>query len=201
MIHHDFSAPGAPEPEAVIYLNRGLEVRISARDHAWASQFVWSLNSDNSPYAVRYIRANGKRRKLYLHRELVAAPRGMVVNHRDGDTFNCTQGNLQVVRHRTNVTTLRVNKLGAIPFVGVHFRNPALGEILGKKNVRAAIRVGEDRLRLGSFETIAEAVIAYDLAAVEHFGVYADTNFPLSSYLSPWKPPEKPPMDMGEIPF
>lgn len=167
----------------IIYLPNGLEVRVSYVDWLRFGHLLWHSNgSDTHPYAKRTVTVDGRKTCVYLHREIMQAPKGLVVNHRDGDTLNCTRKNLHVVRHRSNTTKYRVAK-GACPYHGVYYRNKALGEVPGKKNVRAAIRVGTDRLRLGSFETAAEAARAYDLAAVDAFGLYADTNFPLTDYI------------------
>ena len=46
------------------------------------------------------------------------------------------------------------------------------------KGWRARLGVGGKRLHLGTFETATEAAIAYDLAAVKHYGEFARVNFP-----------------------
>lgn len=188
------------DDERIIYLPRGLEVRVSYVDYLRFREFKWHFNSEKSPYACRRKKINGKSVKIYLHRAIMNAPKGLIVNHRDGDTLNCTRRNLHLVRHRSNVTKYRV-KQGKCPFHGVHFRKRELGEVLGMRNVQAKITVGADRVFLGSFERMEDAARAYDRAAVEAFGLMADTNFPLTDYISPVNTPLPLPPEMDYIPF
>ena len=192
------------EPERTIYLPRGLEVRVSYVDWVRFGHLKWYLNSVSSPYACRDERRNGKRKKIYLHRAIMNAPDGLVVNHRDGDTLNCTRTNLHLVRERSNSTTYKVRK-GVCGRHGVNFLNTALGEVRGMNNVQSRITIGTDRIHLGVFETIEDAARAYDHAAVDAFGALADTNFPLEEYLCPVDIPlPKPPAHetlMDDIPF
>lgn len=191
------------EDYRIIYLTRGWEVKVSLIDYHRFRQFKWYWNSSNSPYAARTVRQGGKKRTVYLHREIVGAPEGLVVNHKDGDTMNCLRSNLEVINPKRNNTTSRVRK-GDIPFHGVYFRNRSLGECAGRKNVRSYMWVGDNRVYVGAFELIEEAVRAYDRASVAHFGIYAETNYPLSEYLSLWEPPEHvytPAASCEEIPF
>lgn len=184
-----------------IYLPNGIEVVLDYADWLRFKDYKWRSGGPRCPYAKRDKRVGGKRTTVYLHREIMNAPDGLVVNHDDGDTYNCRRKNLTCVRWRSNSTVLRVRK-GAASFAGVYFRRRELGEVVGLRNVQASICLPQGRKYLGSFETTEEAARAYDAAAVAAFGDLADTNFPLTDYLCPLEalPPPEPPAPQ-DIPF
>lgn len=186
----------------IIYLTRRYEAMVSPVDYERVRHIKWRYGGDDSPYAKAHARVNGRDKTIYLHRVIMSAPEGLVVNHRNGKTLDCRRPNLHVVRSRSNATTLKV-KRGAGGYSGVYFRDKWLGESPVRKNVRAYIWVGADRRYLGQFHTLAEAALAYDMASVDLFGVYADTNFPLTNYLTPWTIDDIPCRQLmdGEIPF
>jgi len=191
-----------------IHLTRGWVAWVSAVDEAWVKKHRWCFNGERSPYAVRSIRLpGGKKSKAYLHRVIMQAPHGMVVDHDDGDTMNCTRTNLVVVKTRANVTVLKV-KQGVVKYAGVNLRPGVRIPVEGRRHYRARITVGSERLYLGDFKTPEEAALAYDLSAVRHFGLHASTNFPLERYLCPgvltWgypSPPEPSMLDNNDPPF
>ena len=177
------------EPTRYISLTRRCEALVSEIDYDRVKRHMWRYNGDESPYAKTTVRGpDGRRHSLYLHRFIMLAPEGLDVHHKNGKTLDCRRSNLTVVRPRTNNTVLRPEK-GACGYRGVYFRDRALGEIPTRKNVRAYIWVGPERRYLGAFFTAEEAARAYDAESVNLFGVYADTNFPLTDYMSTWEPP------------
>lgn len=185
----------------LLFLNGGREVRVSPEDLPWASAHTWSFNGDRSPYAIRMVRVDGRRRKTYLHRQICVAPEGMVVNHNNGNTLDCRRGNLKPVRVRSNSTVYRV-KRGITGLLGVTQERRG-GEVV---SYRARIQHAGDNIHLGSFKDKVDAARAYDRRSVELLGIYADTNFPLEEYLCPgimdWGFPSAPSADHLEgVPF
>jgi hypothetical protein len=195
------------EPGFPVYLTKGRVAYVSECDIAWVRKFRWRYNGDGSMYAVRsYRREDGTKTNKYLHREIMQAPTGMVVNHLDGDTLNCRRGNMHLATHRANTTVLRVDK-GLVKFAGVDRRSPNLADDVGRKPYRARITTVAGRVLLGQFATAEEAAKAYDRAAVNLYGLAADTNFPLTNYVCPgileWGAPQNEVVyrTQGDVPF
>lgn len=46
---------------------------------------------------------NGKRKSVFLHRWITNPPKGMVVDHKNHDTLNCTDSNLRVIQQSENL--------------------------------------------------------------------------------------------------
>ena len=170
-------APVRFEPglgETVIYLDRDYEMLISVEDypmlitHRWRAQ----LNVERgNVYAVRTTTIKGRSVKIYAHRQITAAPKGSIVDHKNRCTLDCRRRNLRVCTIAQNGHN-RDKLAGVVPYIGVS-RD-------GRK-FRARISFEGERMHLGAFETAEEAALAYDLKAVELLGAFAWVNFPRKS--------------------
>lgn len=112
---------------------------------------------------------NGKRTTLYLHREIMAAPKGLVVDHRDHDTLNNQKENLRVCTHQENMFNRPLSVRSKTGFKGVTWHT-------SKKKYGAAIRARNKKYFLGYFTDKIEAAKAYNEAAKIHHGEFAYLN-------------------------
>lgn len=69
---------------------------VSEEDAGLASQFSWRLGGGGNRYAVCILSGRETVTTIYLHRLLMGAVDGEIVDHRDGDGLNCTRENLRV---------------------------------------------------------------------------------------------------------
>ena len=112
------------------------------------------LFDKNSGYFRVYL---GKGEYAYLHRLIVNAQKGDIVDHIDRNRQNNTRENLRIVTRATNNYNREVkNKLGR----GIYF------DKFGNR-FRACISHENKTLKLGSFKTLIEAKEAYNKKAVE----------------------------------
>lgn len=61
------------------------------------------------------------RKKIYLHRLVMNAIKGQVVDHIDGDTLNCQKSNLRFVTSRQNAANKKVSTRNKLGIKGVSF--------------------------------------------------------------------------------
>ena len=122
---------------------------------------------DHGGYACRSVGSGRYAKRHCIHRVLLNAPKGVVVDHIDGDSLNNIRANLRLAnkqQNSANVGALAGNKLG---IRGVQKR--------GKK-FRAFIHKNGKTIFLGSFPSQGKAACAYDKAAAKHFGEFARLN-------------------------
>ncbi len=158
--------PVLPRGDAVrlIPLGDGHYAYVDAADYEELSRYAWHLNGG---YAVRH--EKGKR--IYMHREIMQAPQGMVVDHIDGNRANDCRFNLRVCTRAENQRNQRKRLGSQSQFKGVTYCKQ-------HRKWLARCRGRGRTYRLGYFDNEVDAARAYDRKAVELFGEFARLNCP-----------------------
>lgn len=174
-------------PVVRISLTQGRYTLVDAADLERISAYRWHLKVQRANpgkfYAQTTIRLTsgraGKKTSIQLHRFILDAQPGQVVDHINGDPLDNRRANLRICTVRensTNVVRSKNRKRGG--FKGVSW-NPNAGKW------EAGIAAGEvrangkrRRLYLGLFVDPGDAARAYDAAALKYFGEFAALNFP-----------------------
>jgi hypothetical protein len=159
--------PVLPQGDDVrlIPLGDGAYAYVDAADYEWLSQWDWHLCSGG--YAARWER--GKR--IYMHRQIMQPPEGMLVDHRDGNRANNHRSNRRVCTPAENRCNRRKRCNSRSRFKGVWYDK-------ARRKWRARCSYDGRCHRLGYFDSEVEAARAYDYAAVAAFGPYTRPNFP-----------------------
>lgn len=129
--------------------------------------YSWTLHPGG--YAIRH--AFGT--TIYMHREILAAPRGKEVDHRNLDKLDNRRENLRLATRRQQVRNLPRQQRGTEP-KSSQYR----GVWREGRRWRAMLRDDGEGMVLGSFKTEREAALAYDAAIVYRFGPDVRLNIP-----------------------
>jgi hypothetical protein len=145
-------------------------------DYYRFGRFHWHLGgNDERVYVVRSYKTESEKLKyVSLHREIMNNPRGLLVDHRNGDGLDNRQSNLRPATHSQNGCNRKKRKNTSSQFVGVSW----------DKRVRrwsCRIKHQNKEIWLGYFDIETEAAKAYDAAAKKYFGEFARLNFPEGS--------------------
>ena len=107
-------------------------------------------------------------RTQLLHRLILNAPRGAIVDHINGDGLNNTRANLRICSYAQNTQNRRKSAARASSrFIGVYWH---------KRNRAWAVEVGVELV--GYFHDEEAAGRAYDKTARKRYGEFARLNFP-----------------------
>lgn len=112
---------------------------------------------------------------IRMHREILAAPGGVEVDHIDGNPLNNCRSNLRLCTRSENMRNRRKfdRGVGISRFIGVG----NTGSKTAPRPWFAHIKIHGKITHLGSFESEIGAAEAYDRAAIIQHGRFASLNF------------------------
>lgn len=144
-----------------------IKVKIDTEDVEKCKKYKWNVSRCNSQnYECFYVNAEKGRKQL--HRLLTDAPKGMVVDHINGNTLDNRKSNLRIctdAENKKNCKLYENNKSGHKGVIWYHYG--------GLNKWMAYICVDNKRKTIGYFETIEEAINARKSAEDEYFGEFA----------------------------
>lgn len=145
----------------------GYVALIDLEDLGRVRQYSW--HADITPWGP-YARAYTPARKVSLHRFIMGTPKGVQIDHRNGDGLDCRKENLRPATQTQNNGNRKKGKRGTSSYKGVRLRSYGRWQ--------AKIKCNGVQRSLGHFSDEESAARAYDAAAVEVFGEFARLNFP-----------------------
>lgn len=154
---------------------------IDDEDFALVSQYKWRAYKGGNPgergtvYAIAHTpMVSGKRSNVIMHRLIMNAPKGVLVDHRDFYGLNNQKYNLRLANDEQNSQHQRKVSGSSSSFKGVS---------LDKRHGtwKCYINIATKLVWIGQFKTEIEAAMAYDEAVVKHHGEFAVLNLPLKT--------------------
>ena len=152
--------------------SRGREFLIDAPDRDFLEARQWFVYRPKKAEPNEYVvRRAPQSRLVLLHREIMNAPKGMEVDHRDSDGLNNRRYNMRVVTQGQNRFNTRYRIIASGGYRGV--------SDLRNGRYAAIISLSGKLKYLGTFDDPIEAALVWDAAALSHRGAeFARLNFP-----------------------
>ena len=114
---------------------------------------------------------NGKRNRLFMHRLLMGFPKDKVIDHIDNNGLNNQKHNLRICTIQENganrIKTQCIKTTSK--YKGIHWHK-------NNKQWEVGIKKDNKRIFIGNYKTEIEAAKAYNEAAINYFGEFANLN-------------------------
>jgi hypothetical protein len=153
---------------AYVPLTRGYEAIIDAADVPLVEGLNWhAAVQAHAVYAYTSERSGKKQRSIYMHRLIMGAPKGILVDHLNSNGLYNNRNNLRLANAKQNCQNRRISVSSTSGFKGVDFRSN------GKW--RSRIELNGNRIFLGYFNSPEEAHAAYCAASEKYHGEFGRT--------------------------
>lgn len=172
-----------PSATKKIKLTRGKYAIVDLEDFARVSGYKWyaSIEEGGRTYGMRGGKRINKKREphISLHRFILRAKKGEMVDHVNGNTLDNRRANLRFCTSSENLQNTKRFKNNTSGFKGVDWNKK-------DKKWHARISVNSQRKFLGQFSDKIQAAKAYDTAAKKYFGKFARLNFKMAGRSWEW---------------
>jgi hypothetical protein len=151
-----------------IKLTQGKYAIVDPDDVQMLSQYDWHLlERKGSCYAAAIVEGI----ILYMHRLVMNAPKGSIVDHHNRESLDNRKANLRFATRSQNACNKKITKKGTSKYRGVSIEKKS-------NKWQAIIYYNRMRKHLGLFKNEEDAARAYDAAAKIYHGEFAMPNFP-----------------------
>lgn len=146
-----------------ITMTGGRIVKVDDEDFELLNESRWSFNTAGTGYACRHMIVAGKHFGILMHRVIMNAPKGVEVDHIDGNSLNNQKKNLRLCSRSENMRNQSSKKNNATGIKGV-------GLVRGR--FRARIKIYGKKIHLGYFLKLKDAAHAYNAASRKYHGTF-----------------------------
>jgi hypothetical protein len=156
-----------------IYLDEGLWTIVDPKDYYRFACFKWVIGRGKGKfYAIRgQVISPADSKIVQLHRLIMDAPDGLLVDHRNGVSLDNRSANLRLATQSQNQCNKRKRENTTSRYRGVYFNKE-------HRKWAAFINVNGKKIWLGYFDCETEAARVYDEAAKKYRGGFTRLNFP-----------------------
>jgi hypothetical protein len=155
-----------------IPLTQGKFALADPADFYWLNKFNWyAIRSNNTWYALRSVKTNGRRSVISMHCQIMPLPKGLLVDHANGNGLDNRRSNLRPATVAENAH----NRRKCSPRKSSRFK----GVRWNRNNKQWAVSIIDNHksIFIGYFDNEITAAKAYDEAAKKYHGQFASLNF------------------------
>lgn len=152
-----------------IQLTQGKFAIVDDEDFEWLSKYRWFCNKPRNVIFRHTPRNHYKRKDIIMSREILNFPKGLQVDHINGNRFDNRRSNLRICNHAQNNQNKRIQLNNTSGYKGVSWSKHA-------KKWLVRIKSDKKQKYLGYFKNKKEAALVYNQAAIKYHKEFAFLN-------------------------
>lgn len=147
-----------------IPLSKGFKTMVDNADFAELSKYKWHVaEGGGKHYAVRSVKTKGKVQTVRMSRLITGAPKGLQVDHINGDSLDNRRSNLRIVTILQNTRNRKKTKNKTSGYLGVTWYK-SLNKWV------AYVKINGKNISLGYHCCLRDAVKARNEGVKKHYG-------------------------------
>jgi hypothetical protein len=151
-----------------IPLTQGKVAYIDDIDYELISAYKWhAWNPKSNWYAYTNPGPTKNRKRFSMHRLIMNAKKGQLVDHKNGNSLDNRRDNLRFCTRGQNNMNSKIHKIGG--YKGVHFCKD-------KGKFQVSIRLNNKQIHGGFFDAPLQAAKKYNDMAIQYHGEFARLN-------------------------
>ena len=148
-----------------IFLTQNKVALVDDEDYEYLNQWKWYAHKKGKKWYAE----SWTGYKIKMHTLIMNTPINFEVDHKDHNGLNNQKYNLRICTHSQNVKNSSKRSDNTSGYKGVFWYKQT-------NKWAAGISVNNKRIHLGYFEHKEDAAKAYNIAAIEHHGEFAQLN-------------------------
>lgn len=157
-----------------ILLTKGKFALVDDRDFEFLNQWRWQYTRNSRGYG--YAMRSEKGRTIRMHRQILKAKVGDIIDHRNGNGLDNQRENIRFCSRSQNAMNRKIQKNNTSLVPGVWFKKK-------NKSWEVGIKINRKYVYLGLFKEKKEAIRVRLQAVRKYFGDFANTtNRSLSTF-------------------
>ncbi len=149
-----------------IPLTQGMQALVDDDDYAAVAPFRWYAMFRCGLWCAVRSGPRPKRTPIYMHREIISPPYGLVIDHINGDSLDNRRSNLRVCTNAENGRNRKIASNNTSGHSGISWNK-------GKGKWECYIRIDGRQRNIGCFDDLADATCARAEAEVKYYGEFA----------------------------
>lgn len=162
-----------------IQLTQGKVALVDDEDYELLCKFKWyAVYDGNNWYAQRldYSKETKKRNCIPIHRFVMKAEKGQIIDHKNGNGLDCQKHNLRISTRSQNGANRKSAKNSTSKYLGVSLK---IDKRSNYSRWRAGITHNKKNIHIGLFNNEENAATAYNIFAEKYHGDFAKFNVPI----------------------